>query len=156
MTLVIRLFIVGVLGIGLFFGYLFYGEPKLRAMAAQEASTPTSGETAKVSAVAALFGQYRAASGNGSYVLVLTDKGAQMNYTDKKGKQYAYRGHYTVDGDALLVEWAEQRNGSTWAAMNTYKDNMTIAGLDGKGAHVDALNAPERAFRRVQMQKSPF
>lgn len=43
MTLLIRLLMVGLLGLGLFFGYIKWGEPTLRAMQAEEQHGPASG-----------------------------------------------------------------------------------------------------------------
>jgi hypothetical protein len=146
MTLVARLFLAGLLGVALFFGYLFWGEPKLRSMAAQEAVEQASpGVT--VTTISSVYGQYQAIAPKGRYVLVLDANGAEMRYTDKRNKVFAYRGHYTVDGSTLIVDWAEQRAGTAWTPMKTIVDRMTIATLD-------AIDAPQRPFKRVVNTKA--
>lgn len=153
MTLLIRLGLLAMLGAALFFGYIHFGEPKLREMALQNA-TPSSENAAAATAtspaitdVTVLFGEYRAVAATGRYVLVLDDKGSEMRYTDKHGKVYAYRGHYTVDGPALVIDWSMQRLDGTWTPMKKYEEQMRIA------SH-DSLTSSHGTFDRARGRKS--
>ena len=141
MTLLIRLLTVGLLGLGLYFGYIKWGEPTLRAMQAEEQHGPASGTVPRE--ISRLFGKYTASNSNGRYVLILDGSGAELRFTDNKRQEYAYRGHYTVDGNSLEVAWAEQRNGTSWVSMQTVADKMRVTSAD-------TIAAAEGTFTRAK------
>ncbi|KVN48735.1 hypothetical protein WT12_08285 [Burkholderia territorii] len=141
MTLLIRLLMVGLLGLGLFFGYIKWGEPTLRAMQAEGQSGSASGSVPQE--ISRLYGKYTASNSNGRYVLTLDGSGAELRFTDNTRQDYAYRGHYTVDGNSLEVAWAEQRTGSGWASMQTVADKMKVMSAD-------TIAAAEGTFSRVK------
>lgn len=120
MTLVVRLFFVGLLGIALFFGYTWWLEPVLREQAAAPAGADGPRELSK------LFGQYVASTADGHYVLTLDGKGAELRFTDKKKQEYSYRGHYTVDGSAMEVEWNARKQGGNWSPMQAVLAKMQL------------------------------
>ncbi|HGO6074950.1 TPA: hypothetical protein ACK3Q6_007671 [Burkholderia cepacia] len=142
MTLVKRLFIVFLIGLAGLVGYLKVGEPALRRLTAGTASGPATATASSSAAPAEIYGEYRASTQDGHYVLVLAATGAEMRYTDKHRKEFAYRGRYEVNGPALSVVWDSQRQGSTWAAMQAYPDKMSIV------SH-DRIAAGARVFERV-------
>ncbi|MEY8174665.1 hypothetical protein [Burkholderia multivorans] len=139
MTLLLRLLIVALLGLGLFFGYVTWGEPTLRAMAIQQQHSP--GADGVPQQIARLFGKYTSANADGRYVLILDGSGAELRFTDIKHQEYAYRGHYTVDGSSLEVAWSEQRDGKQWKTMQSVVDKMKVTSTD-------TIEATEGAFSR--------
>lgn len=124
MTLVVRLFFVGLLGIALFFGYTWWLEPVLREQAAAQAAAPAGADGPRE--LSKLFGQYVASTADGHYVLTLDGKGAELRFTDKKKQEYSYRGHYTVDGSAMEVEWNARKQGGNWSPMQAVLAKMQL------------------------------
>ena len=149
MTLLIRLACLAVLGVALFFGYVAFGEPRLKIMAAQQATEQAEHIASEniqgfaVTNLAQLTGQYAAKAANGTYGLLLDQKGAEMLYTDTKGQRYAYRGHYVIDRASLTVNWAEQRVNGTWTGMQVVEDRMTVVAVGEISAH-------GRSFKRTK------
>lgn len=146
MTLFKRLFFVMLLGLALASGYLFWGEAKLRAMQGLQTTPATTGDATPVAAptLKPLYGEYRARSKNGLYVLTLNAIGAEMQYTDPAGHRYAYRGHYTVDSQlhAMQIVWREQHADDGWKSITDVPDNMTIVSRN-------EIKAEQREFVRA-------
>lgn len=93
-------------------------------------------------ALSRLFGQYATNTASGRYVLILDGKGAELRFTDKQERESAYRGHYTVDGASLEVDWNEQRSGRKWISMQTVADKMHIESSS-------TITAAEATFNRI-------
>lgn len=130
MTLLIRLFVTGIIGlvIGLATNKLLYpADP-------------------------AFYGDYKTTNAKGAYVLrIVDDSTAILVYTDQTEKRHAYRGKMQIKDNKFLVNWNEWRNGDNWEPMEKpVPGELTYAGPgrieSSEGAFVQV---PKPLWKRI-------
>lgn len=141
MTLLFRLFVAGIFGIALFFGYIAI-EPSLKER--REAGPNLSvGDNGIPRQIEQILGSYQGSTSKGSYVLALTKTGAELRFVDTHKQQFAYRGHYILDGRVLEVQWAESGRGKAWQAMQPIVAKMHLESAE-------VIRSPDVVFTRVR------
>lgn len=136
MILLVRLFFVACLGVALYFGYTGLIEPQLRTNTMPQGSGDAPRELARI------FGRYAASTKDGTYVLILDGKGAELRFTDNARTEHAYRGRYVVDGKLLEIEWREARKGQTWASISTIVAKLEL--------DLPSIRSPQATFLRIE------